>query len=259
MRKKKLLLLVLSCIMVLSFAACGKEATPPQKVDAYAEFTKIQKEMKEMKDAEFHIALNMDNGKSQESKNLKASMDGQMVKTTKDKYELKLECKNDSDLESTTYLKDDHVYIDIEGDKLKEALGSELAKLFTVDIRKYLDIDKSMVVDSAMKNNGDNTIFVFKLDPGKAFKYLQNPGNGTPIEILGDMESTKVHNLGVTINAGNDHVVNSIKIASKMVTIEDNKEYPLNFNMKLTYVSTNTGLKIQFPDLSQYEKMNVGL
>lgn len=264
MNKKKLFLVILSCIMVLSFAACGKDkeaASPPpeDKVDAYAEFTKVQENMQDIKDAEFKIAMdmNMDDGKSEKPENMKMDMNVQMVKVSEKNVEMKMDYSTNAEsaVDGTTYMKNNNLFMDVAGQKIKIAADSEMSALMSMDTEQMINIQKDMVTDITMEEDGDNRVFQFKMNPEKAMDYLKKSGAESATQSL---EGMKVGTMDVTIVADKDNMAKSVDIVSDMGMTSGDQKVNVAYKMKLDYVSVNTGIKIKFPDFKKYEEMSVG-
>lgn len=255
--KKKILCMLLIAVMALSFASCGKNDSG--STDAFESFMEVQKNMQNVKDMEFK--MDMDAVVSGEDAfNMSMSGTGKEVVISKDDIQMEMKYKMDipdlsSNMEGTMYMKDKAVYMDIMGQKLKMDASNEMSAMMNVDTSQLLDISKEMISDLSVSQEGSDTIYTFSLNAEKAMDYFNNNVSGA--QSLTSAEDVAFDKMKVTVTADKDNMAKSIKVDCRTTTTVEDESVKMDYKISMDYISLNTDLKIDFPDLSQYQELSV--
>lgn len=272
--KKKLFCLLAAMVMVLGLAACGDKdsgSSDSGKSDFDA-FMEVQKNMQDIKDAEFKMSMDMDMDMS-ESEKMNTAMTATCKEIVKDKNDIQMEMKYkmnipalETDMDGTAYIKDGVVYMDLMGQKVKVDSSNEMASMMqTVDTNEMLNITKEMVSDLQVKTEGSDTIYSFKMDPAKAIDYFKS--NVKSYDDLSALADLNFDHMNVVITADDKQMVKKMDMDCAMASTikadegekSEDSDVTMDISYKITveYVSINTDLKIDFPDFSKYQELTV--
>lgn len=264
--KKKLLCLFLAMVMVLAFAACGEDKNSTDTGDKgksdFDAFMEVQQNMKDIKDMEFKMDMDMntDSGDPDTKTNVKMSGTGKEVMKSKDDIQMELKYTMTipnlgSDLEGTMYMKDKALYMELMGQKLKMDASNEMAAMMNVDTDQLLAITEDMISDLKVSQEGDDTAYTFTMDADKALDYFQK--NAGASQQLDSIENVTFDKMNVKVLAGKDKMAKNIDMDCDMTTKVDDQTAKISYQITMEYVSINTDLKIDFPDFSSYQELSV--
>ena len=257
--KRKVLGLFLIVVLSVSFAACGSEKEASDSSGNFDSFMEVQKNMSDVKDMEFK--MNMDAVVSgQDPVNMSMSGTGKEIVQSKDDIQLEMKYKMNipdfgSDMEGTMYMKDQAVYMDLMGQKLKVDASNEMSSMMNVDTSQLLAITEEMISALKVERDGSDTVYTFQLDADKAMDYFENNVSGAQqLTTTDDMSFDK---MDVTVVAGEDKMVKSIDMDCSITTQTEDDPVKMDYKISMDYISINTDLKIDFPDFSQYQELTV--
>ncbi len=273
--KKTLVCLLAAAAMVLGLAACGSsdgENSSDSGKSDFDAFLEVQKNMQDIEDAEFTVSQNMDITVSEASKeeNISSAVTATCKEVVNSKEDMQMETKYKMDIpllsmnmEGTAYLKDGTFYMDLLGEKVKVDASDEMpevASMLQVDTGEMLNITEEMVSDLKVETDDGTTTYSFNLDPTKALDYFKDKLQG--YEDIEDLDLT-FERAAVTVTADENQMAKKIDmdcaIVSNVEGDEDEESYstPIRYKTSIEYLSYNTGLKIDFPDFSDYKKTSL--
>ena len=157
----------------------------------------------------------------------------------------------------TIYMKRNMTYIDMNGIKLKSNQPNPPQGIGMTDYnaQKLLGISKDIVSNLTISKEGDNTIYFFLLKPRQAMDYFKNSVTSAEQTMKGYGNGTgELKKVNVIITADRDNKVTTMSIDAALQTKLDTLTTDFHYQLSIKYTSINTGLKINFPDLSQYTK-----
>lgn len=272
--KKKLFCLLAAMVMMFGLAACGDKdggASDSGKSDFDA-FMEVQKNMQDIKDAEFKMNMDMDMNMSG-SETVNTTMTATCKEILKDKNDIQMEMKYkmsipalETDMDGIAYIKDGVVYMDLMGQKVKVDGSNEMASMMqTVDTNEMLNITNEMVSDLQVKTEGSDTIYSFKMDPAKAIDYFKS--NVKSYGDLSALADLSFDHMNVVITTDDKQMVKKMDMDCAMASTikddedeknkDDNATMDLSYKVTVEYVNINTDLKIDFPDFSKYQELTV--
>ena len=160
-------------------------------------------------------------------------------------------------MNGSMYMKDQALYMDLMGQKVKVDASNEMASMMNVDTANLLSITKEMISDLNVTNNGDDTEYHFKLDANKAMAYFKKNAGGAGQLTDSKDEEVTFDKMDITLVAGKDKMAKSITMDCSMAAKAEDKTVHMDYKLSMEYLSFNTNLKIDFPDFSEYQELSV--
>lgn len=273
--RKKLLCLVFAAAIVFSFAACGNDDTQDTAKSDFDSFMEVQKNMENVKDTEFKMDMDMNiAGGDAEAVATKMSASGKEILKSKDDIQMEMnyniEIPSLSEqmgaLKGTMYMKDQALYMEMMGQKLKMDASDEIASMMNFDTSQMLDITEDMISDLKVSQEGSDTVYDFNLDANKALEYFQK--NAGAAQTTASLDDVTFKEMKVSVTAGEDKMVKSMDMdctmdmaVSETGSASDSESASetstVSYTMTVEYLSINTDLKIDFPDFSDYQELTV--
>lgn len=260
--KKKVLCLLSAMILVCSLAACGgSDSGDEGSKSDFDSFLEVQANMQDIQDMEFSMDMDM-KIMGNEDMSLKMSGTGKEILTDPSNPEMEMNYKMTipglgSDVESTMYLKDKAVYMDVMGQKMKVDASNEMAAAVNLDTKDLLAISEDMVSNLSVSREGTDTVYAFDLDVQKALDYFQkNAGASQQLGTL-DPASLSFKKMKVNVTADQDQMVKNIDMDCEMTTKVAEEATDMAYTVSMEYIRINSGLKISFPDFSDYQELTV--
>lgn len=255
--KRKLLCVLSAIILILTLTACGSQSSEASDFDAFME---VQKNMDNVKDME--IKMDMDASVTGEE-DFVMSMSGTAKEILNDKENIQMQMDYnmtvpglDSEMSGVMYMKDNMVYMDLAGQKMKMDASNEMAAAMKIDSSQMLDITEDMISDLTVSKKDGNTVYKFKLDADKALSYFQKNA-GSAGDLTESVENISFDKMDVTVVADDKQMAKSIDMDCSITTQEDGDTVSMNYKISMEYLKVNAGLKIDFPDFSQYQEVSV--
>lgn len=259
--KRKLLCLLSVMILILSLAACGSGGDSGEGKSDFDAFMEVQKNMKDIKDVEFK--MNMDavvGGEEDMTVKMKGTAKEVMNSPTDVDMEMKYSMTMPglgSDLEGTMYMKDQAVYMDMMGQKMKVDASNEMSSMMNIDTNQLLSITEDMVSNLTVTKEGSDTVYSFDLDAQKAMDYFQkNAGASQQMASLKESDIT-FEKMKVAITADEKQMAKTIDMDCKMTTKVQDESMDMSYKIAVEYIKINSGFKIDFPDFSDYQELTV--
>lgn len=275
--RKKLFCFLAAMVMILGLVACsnsdgdGNGGSSDSGKSDFDAFMEVQKNMQGIKDAEFKMNqdMNITVSEDSEEENLSSTITAtcKEVFNSKDdvqlemKYKMSLPMLSETSMEGTAYMKDGNIYMDLFGEKVKVDASDEMAAMMQIDTNKMLGITEEMVADLKVDTADGNTTYSFKLEPTKVIDYFKS--NFSNYEDIAELDLT-FENMDVVVTTDESQMVKKIDIDCNVVShveedadVEESYSTPMTYKTSVEYLSYNTGLKINFPDLSDYEETSL--
>ena len=220
--RRKILCVLLVIMTALAVAACGGDNSQDSSQNAFEAFTEVQKNMEDVRDAEFKMAMDMTTDAAGEDDEVTMKMSGTGKEILKSKSDIEMEMNYtmtmpglESGLKGTMYMQDQIVYMDMMGQKFKMDASNEIAAAMNMDTSQLLDISEDMISDITMSEDGSDTVYNIKMDGNKALDYLEkNAGNVQGM--AGATEALKFNKMDVVVVAGEDGMVKTIDMDCAM-------------------------------------------
>lgn len=148
--------------------------------------------------------------------------------------------------------KDGYMYTKAMGIKAKQKVSASTARNdASLDIQPEITADMIQSID--VKKDGDNTVYVFEIDPQKADELVKSIRKSMD-SYAGD-SSGAGDNVGMNFNSiSGEIVVDSNGYVTKNMlnmgvdTTEDNQKTAMTINMEIVYKNPGKEVKIDFPD-----------
>ena len=257
--KKKILCLAFALAMVLSLAACGDKSqdTATKSTDDFDAFMEVQKNMSDIKDMEYKMNMDM-KIPDQDSANMTMSGTGKEI--IKSKTDIQMEMNYNintagTEMKGSMYMKDQALYMDMMGQKVKVDAKNEMASMMNVDTANLFAITKEMISDLKVTQKGDDTVYSFKMDANKAMDYFTKNAGGAGKLTNSQTGDVKFDKMDITIVAGKDKMAKSIDMDCSMAAKSDDKTVNMDYKLTMEYLSFNTDLKIDFPNFKEYKEI----
>lgn len=261
--RKKILCLLLALTTVFAVCACGGDSKESGEKSAFDSFAEVQKNMEDVRDAEFKMDMNMTTAGSGESGDITMKMTATGKEIVKSKSDIDMEMKYNmtipglgSDLEGNMYMKDQNLYMDMMGQKFKVDASNEMAAMMNIDTSQMLNITEDMISDLKTSQEGSDTVYTFKMDANKALDYFKNNAGGMQ-DLTGTSGDLNFDKMNVVVVAGEDQMVKSIDMDCSMATEAEGETVSMDYQISMEYLNLNTDLKIDFPDFSNYQELSV--
>ena len=178
--RRKILCVLLVIMTALAVAACGGDNSQDSSQNAFEAFTEVQKNMEDIRDAEFKMSMDMTTDAAGEDDEVTMKMSGTGKEILKSKSDIEMEMNYnmtmpglESGLKGTMYMQDQIVYMDMMGQKFKMDASNEIAAAMNMDTSQLLDISEDMISDITMSEDGSDTVYNIKMDGNKALDYLE--------------------------------------------------------------------------------------
>lgn len=263
MKRKRLCVFLVIMAALVVFTACGGSNSQDNEKSDFEAFAEVQKNMEDVRDAEFRMDMDMTTDASGEDDKVTMKMSGTGKEVLNSKTDIDMEMKYnmtmpglESGLEGTMYMQDQIVYMDMMGQKFKVDASDEMAAAINMDTSQLLDISEDMISDIKMRKDGADTIYTLKMDGNKALEYFEsNAGNVKGL--AGATESLNFNKLDVVVTAGEDGMAKTINMDCAMTSESDGETIDITYQISMEYISINTDLKIDFPDFSDYQELSV--
>ncbi len=275
--RKKLFCFLAAMVMILGLVACsnsdgdGNGGSSDSGKSDFDAFMEVQKNMQGIKDAEFKMNqdTNIIVSEDSEEENLSTTIAAtcKEVFNSKDdvqlemKYKMSLPMLSETSMEGTAYMKDGVIYMDLFGEKVKVDASDEMAAMMQIDTNKMLSITEEMVSDLKVDTTDGNTTYSFKLEPTKVIDYFKS--NFSNYEDIAELDLT-FEKMDVVVTTDESQMVKKIDIDCDVVShveedadVEESYDTSMKYKTSVEYLSYNTGLKINFPDLSDYEETSL--
>lgn len=269
--------LIFAAAIVFSFAACGNDDSQDTAKSDFESFIEVQKNMENLKDTEFKMDMDM-NIAGEDAKVIatKMSASGKEIMESKDDVQMEMDynieipslSEQTGALKGTMYMKDQSLYMEMMGQKLKMDASDEMAAMMNFDTSQMLDITEDMISDLKVSQEGSDTVYDFNLDTNTALEYFQK--NAGAAQTAASLEDVAFKEMKVSVIAGEDKMVKSMDMDCTMdmaVTETDSTAASdaesasgpstVSYTMTVEYLSINTDLKIDFPDFSDYQELSV--
>lgn len=259
--KRKVLCLAFALLMVFSLAACGdknKEAADSGKSDM-DRFMEMQQNMQDVKDAEFKLTTDMDVSGS-DAVSLK--MKGTVKEVIKSKDDIEMEFQYSmtvpnlgTDLKGTMYMKDNIVYTDLMGQKMKMDARDEMAAAMNINGQELLSLTEDMISDLKVSKEGSDTVYTCILDMKKAAAYFDNYMSS--VSNFDNSDQVSYDTMKMTVSADEKNMAKRIDVSSAISAEAGEESAKVSYTVSIEYVSVNTGLKIKFPSFKGYQDVSV--
>lgn len=255
---KKLLAVVLGAAMVLSLGACGKKAEPVDPKAVYEEAIKKNGELASM-DMESTSTMTMKQGEEtlEMSTDVKAKMDG--INTDKMIYYAETTSNVAGQAsDAVTFYQDGYCYVESQGQKMKYAIALEDMMEQVRTAAESGNVELEYMKDLAVKQEGDNQILTFTVDPEKMDSYVQ--------EVMGAMTGSLEGLEGLTMkinSASGQYTINKDGYYTDMQMTMDYdmtmEGETLNTVMDTTAKINNPGqaVTIELPSTDGYEEIDL--
>lgn len=261
MKKKKLLCLTFVLAVIFTFAACDNQSqnSADKGADDLDAFMEVQKNMSNMKDAEYKINIEKE---LPEEAGGSTSLSGtaKQVNKSKDDFQLAVDYVTNyggADVRVFGYMKDQTLYMNMMGKKLKISDKDQINAVINSISNNIYTITKEMISDLKVEQQGSSTIYHVKLVPEKTLDYLsKNTGANLNLE---DIQNTgiTIDTYEFTVVAGNDKMAKSVSLVLSLSAEADGERFDIASTLSMEYLSINSGLKINFPDFREYKEMKL--
>lgn len=259
--KKNWLCLLSALLIVFSLAACGGDSseTSDKGKSDFESFMAVQKNMENIKDMEFKMSMDAEVPSDQGDYNMEMSGTGKEIKKSNTDIQMEMDYKMNAagtDMSGTMYMKDQALYMEFMGQKVKMDASNEMNSLMNVDTEDMFAITEDMVSDLKVSEDGSDTVYKFTLDPSKALDYVSKNVAGAK-GISEAQKNTTFDKMNVTVVADKNNMAKKMDMDFSMTTKANDETITMNYKMTMEYLSINTDLKIDFPDFKDYQEMTV--
>lgn len=259
--KRNVLCLLSVMILIFSLAACSGSGDSGESKSDFDAFMEVQKNMQDIKDVEFKMDMDATVGGVED---MTVKMSGTAKEVIKSPTDVDMEMKYSmtmpglgSDLDGTMYMKDQAVYMDLMGQKMKVDASNEMSSMMNIDTNQLLAITEDMVSNLSVTKDGSDTVYSFDLDAQKALDYFQkNAGASQQMANLKESDIT-FEKMNVAITADENQMAKTIDLDCDMTTKVQDEALNMSYKIAVEYVNINSGLKIDFPDFSDYQELTV--
>ena len=258
--KKKCLCLLSALLIVFSLAACGSDTeTADKEKSDFDSFMTVQKNMEQIKDAEFKVNMETAIPSRDGDYNMTVSGTAKEIKKAKDDIQMELKYKMNmagTDMSGTMYMKDKALYTEFMGQKVKTDTSNEMGAMMKVDTDELLSITEEMISDLKVSRDGEDTVYNFTMDPTKAMDYMAKNVSGA--EGITDADGKLTFDkANISVTADKNDMAKKIDVDFSLKAKLDEETVAMKFKTTVEFVSINTDLTIDFPDFEGYQEMTV--
>lgn len=257
--KKTLLCIISALMMAFCLGACSSAEEPDTSQSDFEAFMEVQKNMENVKDMAFKLDMETSVPSDDGDYNLTMSGTGKEIQKAKDDVQMEVEYSmnmSGTDMSGTMYMKDQTLYMEMMGQKMKMDASDEMGAMMNVNTNELFSLTEDMISDLKVTEEGEDTIFSFALDPEKALDYFAKNASGAE-GITDAGEDVTFDKMDVTVTAGKDKMAKKIAMDFAIQTKADEEDLTMEYKVTMEYVSINTDLTIDFPDFSEYEEVSV--
>lgn len=266
---RKIICVLAALAMVMAtgvlLSGCGEEMTPEQKYDAAAKALKDAEDVS-LKDGEISVDLDV----SGQPFTIKMDVDAEYINNADDPLDTQMAMNMSANLfgqalDMHMYMKDKTMYMDSNGTKTKTPLDGESQKALKEYIEKSAGSEIS-IADYVTESAEEDGVITLKLDGKKMISDAMaklgeedvDEDQMKTIEEQIDKIGLKTITAKATIEDGNFKNLRystTLNLDPALLGTGSSDE-PMKVKVKIKFdtIKTNTGLKIDFPDFSDYKE-----
>lgn len=258
MKKKNLKLLSAALVctgMLTCFTGCGEKEKDPFTV--YNEASKKTSELKSL-EAAVDMNLNMDvQGISME---IPMTMDMKLENmNTQDMIldmKMSMEVMGQS-MDMNSYYTDGYYYLDSEGSQIKYAMDLEDIKEQISVASVQTDLKKEDFKEITLEDKDDVQTLTYTID-GKSMSETANSALGSLSGMLGDTDmNMEMQDVKGTATVNKDGYISAMQMELPLSLSVEGQDMTLNIDMDITYNNPGSEVKVELPDLSSYEEVDM--
>lgn len=258
--KKKVIATLLCAAMVFSTAACGsksKSLSPKEEYAAAVE--KVNKAAGIDADMDMTISVEMS------GMNMDIKMDGSILTNKKSDTDVELAMDANAEILGQKapikyYYKDGYFYMEAAGQKTKSKMDLEKAQEKMGSATQMTNVEVKMIKDVKVKDDGDNRVFTYSIDPKKMNEYLEKSMKS--IEDLAasgasgsDAELKSCKGI-MTVDKDGQPVEQKMKMELKMAA--SGQEMTMKADVTVKYNKFGKEVKIEYPSFDGYKEVDAG-
>ena len=153
-----------------------------------------------------------------------------------------------TDMSGTMYMKDKALYTEFMGQKVKTDTSNEMGAMMKVDTDELLSITEEMISDLKVSRDGEDTVYNFTMDPTKAMDYMAKNVSGA--EGITDADGKLTFDkANISVTADKNDMAKKIDVDFSLKAKLDEETVAMKFKTTVEFVSINTDLTIDFPDI----------
>lgn len=255
--KKRVIAVLMCAVMLLGAAACGtkeKKLTPKEEYIAAAQ--KVEKAKGIDFTMKFDMSMEVSGGAVVE---VGIIGDGKVVQEDKKDKQMMMDMKISAlglSVPVKYYYKDNYIYIDAQREKSKVKMDVEEMEKKVAGSYKLATIDKKMIKDVKIKEDGGNRIFTITIDEKKLDEYgqkyfdsVQNLTSGSGLKTDLDL---KMQDFKCTMKVDKKGMPIEQKVSFKAAVEANGEKAVTTSKMTLKYKKIGNNIKIKFPSFDDY-------
>lgn len=256
--KKKVIATLLCAAMVFSATACGSKSKSLSPKEEYA--AAVEKVNKaEGIDADMDMTISMElSGMSMDIK-----MDGSILTNKKSDTDADLAMDATAEIMGQKvpmkyYYTDGYFYMEAADQKSKAKMDLEKAQEKIGGATEMTNVQAKMVKDVKVKDDGDNRVFTYKLDPKKMDEYVKKSMNSIGDLASGAASGTDIKIKGykgtMTVDKDGNPVEQTIKM--EITTSAEGQEITMKADATVKYNKMGKDVKIEFPSFDGFKEVD---
>ena len=269
MKKNALLALVLclAFVMSMSLAGCGdkSETGDSGELDPYKIYNDAAAKMKDKKDMQARVDIDMKIGIRGETVDTKSSMDIEQV--TKSEKEVEMACKmnmtseqEDLDMDMSMWYKDGWMYIEAAGTKTKQKVDVEdAASKMSVNLGTE-KMTKDLADKATAVKDGDVTNIEFRIRGEKVqdlMSKMMKSGDSSVTDVFQALGDVKTGDMTLSAVVDEEGYMTDVKMSEDMSISTNGTEGKTDFEMTMSDIKIDQGLVIDFPSFDDYTEASV--
>lgn len=269
MKKKALLVLGLCLALVLSMslAGCGdkSETGDSGELDPYKIYNDAAAKMKDMKDMQAKVDMDMKIGAQGQTVDMNIGMDMKEVIKSEEEVEMASTLTmtsehEDMDMDMSMWYKDGWMYIEAAGTKTKQKVDVEdAASKMSVNLGTE-KMTKDLADKATAVKDGDVTNIEFKIKGEKVqdlMSKMMKSGDSSVTDVFQALGDVKTGDMTLSAVVDEEGYMTDVKMSGDVSISTNGTEGKTDFEMTMSDIKIDQGLVIDFPSFDDYTEASV--
>ena len=247
---KKFLALLTAAVLVVSMTACASQPSDPKALykEAVAKTGKLES-------IDVSMKVTMDMTAAGESITVTTTTGIQLdqsASTPKMAMKSNVEVPGQGNVELMMYYADGYIYLDSNGQKVKQAASSEDALSGAAGMAVE-EIEEKAFKDLKMETKDGVTTLTFTADGAQMTEYVQTLLASS--QTVTSADELKISDVTGKVTVNKDQYITGMTMNIPLTMTVSGQEFTCNLALDITYNNPGQPVNIDFPDFSEYTEI----
>lgn len=249
---KKVISMLMAVLMIVSMAACSgsgekENSTGKDPKELYKEASEKMEKLEEM---DTKMVMKMDMSAAGQSVTMNMDVD---IQSSKDGLAMKMSMDAaGQNVDMNMWYKDNYLYMDVMGQKMKMASTEEDALASAGGIAME-EIESDIIKDISAKTEGENTVITFTADGSKMLDYAMSLLSSS--DAVAGAEDVQVKDVACSVTVNKDTYITKMTMNLPMTMKISGQSMEATIDLTMTYNNVGQPVNITFPDFSGYAEV----